>query len=167
MPNTSSTAVRPVDKLTEADLRSHSVWEFVSDDQPDETYVRAVESLPVTALAGCVVGVQVQLASGRLVWGLLGNVDLQDPTKTAHFLTLSLAVEGHWFHLARYHDADFDTRGPAALASRLGLAVSDVVPIRYDISARALGDPATVRGVVEAEPHHRLSRAELLALAIG
>ena len=166
MPNKPSMASRPIASLSEGDVRANPVWEFVSNDEPDESYVRPVEHIPVAGLEGRIIGVEAQLANGQAAWVLLGNVDLHDPWKTAHFLTLSLMVGGHWFHLARYHDFDFDTRGPAALASKLGLATSDVFPIQYDISAWALGNQATIRGVVEAQPRARLSRAELIALAI-
>jgi hypothetical protein len=162
-----SLGIRAVDSLTEADLRASPVWEFVSNDEPDETSVRPVEQLPISTLDGRVIGIEAKLANGRRTWMLLGNIDLNSASKTSHFLTLSLWVRGGWFNLARYHDFGYDTRGPAALALTLGLAVSDVFPIRYDISAWALGSPETIRGIVEAEPRDRLSRAELIALAVS
>jgi hypothetical protein len=142
MPNKPSRDTRPVASLREDDLRENPVWEFVSTDEPDETYVHPVEQLPATVLDGRIVGIETQLANGQSVWALLGNVDLHSAVKTSHFLTVSVRVGDGWFHLARYHDFDFDTRGPAALASRLGLASSEVFPIRYDISAWASGDQA-------------------------
>jgi hypothetical protein len=46
------------------------------------------------------------------------------------------------------------------------MQVSDVFPIKYDLSQVAIGDPDVVRGAVLAEPSERLSRSELIALAV-
>jgi hypothetical protein len=161
------TAPRPVDALTPTDLARTPVWEFVNDDsQLDETYVRPVTGLPVDTLASRIAATQVALRNGRQVWATLGNVDLSAPRSTRHFLTLSLYIDDAWFHLARYHDFDAEERGPVALARLLGMPLSDVFPIEYDLSQVAVGNADVVRGTVLAEPSERLSRAELIALAI-
>jgi hypothetical protein len=161
------TEPRPVDALTPTDLARFPVWEFVDDDsQPDETYVSPVTELPVDSLASRIATTQVTLHNGRRFWATLGNVDLNAPRSTRHFLTLSLYIDDAWFHLARYHDVDVEERGPAALARRLGMELSDVFPIRYDLSQIAIGDLDVVRGAVLAEPSERLSRAERIALAV-
>jgi hypothetical protein len=98
--------------------------------------------------------------------GLLGNVSLANAETTAHFLSVSVLHADQWFHLARYHDAGRAEHGPNALASFLGLAVPQVFPFTYDISRWCIGLPNTVRGTVPAEPLVRLSRAELIALAV-
>jgi hypothetical protein len=142
------------------------VWEFVNDDQPDETYVRPVREVPVESLASRIAATEVVLHNGRRVWAVLGNVDLTAPRLNRHFLTLSLYIDNAWFHLARYHDFDVEERGPAALASRLGMPLSEVFPIQYDLSQVAVGDADVVRGTVPTEPAERLSRAELISLAV-
>jgi hypothetical protein len=158
---------RPVDALTPTDLARAPVWEFVDDDsQPDETYVRLVSELPVESLDGRVAATEVTLRNGRRLWTTVGNVDLRGARSTHHFLKLSLYIDDAWFHLARYHDFDVAERGPVALARRLGLQLSDVFPIKYDLSQVAMGDPDVVRGAVLAEPSERLSRAQLVALAV-
>ena len=161
------TDARPVDALTPTDLARAPVWEFVNDDsQPDETYVRPVRELPVDSLASRFAATQVALHNGRRLWATLGNVDLNAPRSTRHFLTLSLYLDDGWFHVARYHDFDAEERGPVALARRLGMQLSDVFPIKYDLSQVAIGDPDVIRGAVVAEPSERLSRSELIALAV-
>jgi hypothetical protein len=73
---------------------------------------------------------------------------------------------GEWFELARYFDSDYARRSPDRLAAFLGLRVTEVFPIAYDISNVARGDPAVVKGVIQAEPEERLSPEELVQLAL-
>ncbi len=139
---------------------THPVWEFVSNDEPDETYVYPLAERPTKSLENRIVGAEVELANGSRVWALLGNIDVHDARRTRHFLTVSVFVRAEWFHLARYHDMDRDARGPAQLANALGLGVDDVFPIQYNIGplvSATAGDSAF--GKVEAEPLERLSRA--------
>jgi len=83
----------------------------------------------------------------------------------SHFLTLSLERYGKWFHLARYHDPDREAHGPEALGRFLGLGISEVFPIEYDIRRYAEGAVAAVSGTILSEPSEKLSRAEIIALA--
>ena len=161
-----STRARPVESLTPADLLKYRVWEFASSDEPDETYVAPLDQIPVTSLENRIVGLEVQLAAGGREWALLGNVDLRDAHRTRHFLTVSLFARDEWFHLARYHDVDREERSPARLAEALGLPIYEVFPIRYDIGAWATGAPEVVFGSIEVEPLDRLSRTELIKLAV-
>jgi hypothetical protein len=138
----------------------------VNDDHSDDTTVRPVKRIPVANLTGKVVGVQAVLANGGRVWALLGNVDSSNPRFTQHFLTVSVERDGRWFHLARYHDYDRDQRGPEELARFLGLALSDVFPLSYDIRQCSKGDPSALMGTITAEPAEKLSRAEIIGLAV-
>jgi hypothetical protein len=161
------TDLRPVEALTPTDLARFPVWEFVNDDsQADETYVRPLSELPVDSLDGRIVATEVTLRNGKRFLALVGNADVASPRLTRHFLTFSLYIDDAWFHLARYHDFDVEERGAVALARRLGMPLSDVFPITYDLSQIAIGDPGVVRGTVLAEPSERLSRSELIALAV-
>jgi hypothetical protein len=162
-----ATRPRPVESLTPADFLKHRVWEFVSNDEPDETYVNPVERLPVSSLGSRIIGVQVQLASGRGAWAFLGNVDVHDARRTHHFLTVSVLAQDDWFHLARYHDVDREERGPARLAWALGLRINEVFPIRYDIGTWVTGTADSLLGKIDAEPRDQLSRAELINLAVS
>lgn len=76
------------------------------------------------------------------------------------------AKDSRWFELARYHDADFERRSPAELAKFIGLPVSDIFPIKYDISDVAVGDPAVLKGTVRAEPEERLTQDQIIDLAL-
>ena len=156
---------KPVAALTAEDLARHPVWVFDGDAESapggDETWVVPIRDLPVADLANRLVAASLRVG-GRPVLGLLGNVSLHDARMTREFLTLSVLHDGAWFHLARYHDADFDRRGPAQLAARFDLPVAEVFPIRYDISAAAVGVPEVVRGLILAEPAERLTDAERL-----
>jgi hypothetical protein len=78
---------------------------------------------------------------------------------------LSVLRYGSWFTLARYHDVDRLKNGPKALATFLGQEVNAVFPISYDLRHAALGDADALVGQVLEEPHTRLSRSEIIALA--
>jgi hypothetical protein len=96
---------------------------------------------------------------GRTIWR--GNINPDDPRQTQHVLVLSIERNGEWFHLARYHDFDFDRRGPDALSRFLDLPIDEVFPISYDIRELAHGDPTALAGRVLKEPTERLSRSEI------
>jgi hypothetical protein len=155
-----------VENLTEADLVASSVWQYVNSDERGETLVRPVKRLPVKNLTGKEVATRVTLANGSTPWALIGNIDVTNPRLTGHFLTLSILRDGQWFTMARYHDFDAAERGPDALAKFCGLGVDDVFPISYDIAHASLGDPSTLVGMIEKEPRERLTRAQIIALAV-
>jgi hypothetical protein len=159
--------IKPAESLMVADFKVHPVWEFLNDDEIGETMARPVEKLPVETLDDRIVGTQVRLANGLEVWGLFGNFDVKNPRATRHFLALSIERDGKWFHLARYQDVDFTSRGPEALARFLGLHVDYVFPITVDVRRYVRGDPAALTAIVLKEPQERLTRAELLAMSVG
>jgi hypothetical protein len=158
--------MKPVDSLRVLDLKAYPVWQYVNREGSDETAVRPVKQVPVTHLSGKVVGTQVLLANGQRVWALIGNVDASNARLTEHFLTLSVERDGRWFTLSRYHDFDYAENGPEALARFLGAQVDDVFPIVYDIRQYAKGDAAALAGQIRQEPRERLSRAEIIAMAV-
>ena len=59
------------------------------------------------------------------------------------------------FHLARYFDPDYESRGPDELPDFLGLSVSDVFPIAYDLRSVAKGDAEVLVGAVTRAPRER------------
>jgi hypothetical protein len=143
------------------------VWQYTNrEGGGDETYVRPVKRIPVSNLTGKVVGTQVLLANGQTAWALIGNVDPANARLTEHFMTLSVERDETWFTMARYHDLDYPEKGPVALARFLELPVDEVFPIIYDIRRYASGDPAALSGKIRKEPRERLSRAEIIALAV-
>lgn len=158
--------VKPISSIAVIDLLANPVWEFTNKDGADETFVRAVKRIPVNDLTGKLVGTQVRLAKGNQVWALIGNVDVKSARMTEHFLTLSIEANGEWFSLARYHDFDHAERGPEALARFLHLRVEEVFPIAFDIRSYARGDPQALCSTVQQAPRERLSRAEIIAMAV-
>jgi hypothetical protein len=62
-----------------------------------------------------------------------------------------------WFHLARYFDPDWERRGPAALAAALHRSVSDAFPIRYDLTAVAMGVAVSLSGRSWRSPRSELN----------
>jgi len=160
--------IKEVGELCLADMATSSVWEFILGDEVrlGETHVAPVLDIPVDSLENRVIGTTVALSNGATLWGLLGNVDVHNVRRTRHFLTLSIRTDTRWFHLARYHDADYERRGPKQFASFLGLAVDQVFPIRYDISSYVLGSDECIRGCIQASPSETLSEEELMKLAM-
>ncbi len=156
-----------IERLTVADLNAFPVWEYVNDDvRHGETAVRPIKKMPVEALTGRFVGDRVRLANGAEVRALIGNVDPSNPRLTQHFLTLSVFRNGHWFTMARYHDFDCNERGPQVLAAFLGLNVDEVFPISYDMSRFYVGEPAALVGTIEKELREKLTRAQIIGLAV-
>jgi hypothetical protein len=156
--------IKPVESLTVADFQAHPVWEWLNDDEIGETMLQPVEMLPVESLDNRIVGAQVRLANGSLVWASFGNFDVTNPRATQHFLALSIERSGEWFHLARYFDVGFSAHSPEALARFLGLHVDDVFPIAVDVRRYVRGDPAALTAIVLKEPQERLTREEIRAL---
>jgi hypothetical protein len=155
--------MKPIECLVAADLEASPVWEFC---QCGQTTVQPVNKLPVKSLAGRAVATKIRLANGSDVWGVLGNVNPNDAYRTEHFLTLSVLKDNEWFTLARYFDFDYAERGPEGLAHFLGLRVDDVFPIYYDIIGHVKGDPAALSGTIPREPREKLTRAQIIAMAV-
>lgn len=131
------------------------------------TYMRPVAKLPVHSLANRLVGAQVTLANGQRLDALLGNIELNDPLSTEHFVSVDVFnSKGRRFDLARYHDVDYSRRDDRALAKFLRLAVKAVFPMHYDISDIAVGHADCLRRSILAVPKSRLSEKELTALAL-
>jgi|SRR5271166_1568560 len=159
--------MKDISSLSPADLRSQPVWRYANSDGRGETQVDPVKTLPVRSLSGCIVGGEIELSCRKKVWAIIGNVDLTNPELTTHFVTLSIFDDkGERFHLARYHDFDYAERGPIQLAAFLGLRVNEVFPIRWDVSRYAQGADTALHGTIKEEPTVRLSRAQVIALAV-
>jgi hypothetical protein len=162
---------KKVDELTPEDLEAYPIWEYdldnESDPKRDETWVRPIKVLPVIDLENKVIGTFMTLNNGMRFPALLGNVDLKSIESTKEFLTVSLWHRGKWLDLARYFDVDYNERGPSNLAYQLDMTINEVFPMRYDISTQIKGLASVIQGVVEAEPKHRLSNNERMALIFG
>jgi hypothetical protein len=155
-----------MEELTAADLEAHSVWRFARGKRGDETCLRPVARVPVSDMIGKLVAARITLANGQRPWALVGNIDVANVRLTKHCVTVSVEQGGRWFHLARYHDFDYAERGPQALAGFLGLQVEEVFPITYDVSGSVRGAAEATAGKILSEPEERLSRADIIALAV-
>ena len=151
--------------LQVSDLEKHPVWQFVTDEG-DETAARPVNRLPVSSLMSRIVGTRVRLAKGSSVWAIIGNLDTKNAQKNEHFVLLSIERKGKWFQLERYFDSKYREHGPEALARFLGLSVDEVFPISYDVRKYAKGEANALAGTVPRKPRVRLTKAELVALAV-
>jgi hypothetical protein len=158
--------MKPVESLTVQDLVQYPVWRYATADERGETMVRPVLKYPVSTLQGKLVGVQVHLANTAPVWAIIGNVDVNNARLTEHFITISLFAKDRWLRLARYHDRDYSDNGPTALSRSIGLRVDEVFPIVYDIRMYAKGESAALAGQIRETPRERLSRAEIIGLAV-
>jgi hypothetical protein len=158
---------KPVSALVIEDLQRCPVWQYTDTEEVDETYVRPVKRLPVWSLTGRVVATKSALANGERRWALLGNVDLTNPRLTEHFISMSVENDGKWFMLARYHDAFYAQSGPQALSDFLGLSIDDVFPISYDVREHVKGSSAASVGTILKEPRERLTRAQIMAMAVS
>lgn len=149
---------KPADELTVADFEQYPIWRFVYDEEkyPDETYVTPIKYIPVKSLDGKIVGVKVRLHNGMEVWGILSNIEPFNRRMNEQFLSLSVERNGEWFHLARYHDVDYERCGPKQLADFLGLTVEDIFPISYDLVFTHIKHPPLLRGQIPVEPAEKL-----------
>jgi hypothetical protein len=155
-------------RLGVGDIREYPVWEYIPGAQTrDEACVAPVTKLPVSDLRHRLVGTTLHLAAGQTVAALLGNIHLQSIRSTRHFMSVTvLKSDGSRFDLARYHDLDYDRRGPSALARFLALSVNDVFPVKYDISSVCVGAADVLRAEIPSEPEERLSDQELMELSL-
>jgi len=154
---------RKIETLTVDDLMEHPVWRYRGTEG---TAVEPVSRVPCTNLDGKHVGTQVALADGTTVWALLGNIDTTNPEFSKHFLTISVERNGKWFHLARYHDFDYKSRGPVQLSRFLRKTVDEIFPITFDVRSIFKGESPALRGQIEKEPSERLTREEIIRMAV-
>ena len=128
--------------------------------------IAPVLKLPCKTLNGRIVGTQVGLAAGTKVWAMLSYIDTENPAFSKHVLTLSIEGNGPWFHLARYHDHDYNQRGPKQLSKWLGKPVNQVFPMTFDIRHVFKGVSAALSGIIENVPREKLTRDEIIAMAV-
>ena len=160
------TIIKPVELLEIDDLEKFPVWMFVNDDLKGETLVKSVKRTPTKSLTGKVIGLKVTLADSTTAWTIIGNVDVNNPILTKHFLSISFCDNLKWFHLSRYHDFDYKKNGPIALAKFLSKGVDEIFPISYDLRPYAVGNEKALVGQIPKEPEVKFSRAEIIALAV-
>jgi hypothetical protein len=95
----------------------------------------------VRRLWGAIVGTEVTLADGSRRWALFSNVDTENP--------------------------DYATRrGPRTLAAALRRTIAEVFPISYDLRSYVRNAPPWLKGALDRSPRRRLTRAQVIALAV-
>jgi hypothetical protein len=157
---------KKVEELSPKDLEKYAIWQYVSSEEIEDVVVKPIIRIPVKDLKNKLVGTKIGLANGDQVWGLIGNCNVSNPLFTEHFITISILKNEKWFVLARYHDFDYLDHGPKALAEFLDLNVDSVFPITYDISRYVKDESSALSGQILKEPREKLTRAEIIALAI-
>ena len=156
--------MKHVDSLDEVDFRQYPVWQFSYEE---EMYLFPIQNLPVHSFRNCLVGLDGVLASGVKLFAILTNVDLENVAATSQFLSAQFSLDGERIKLARYFDDDWESKGPRALAARLGLKVEDVFPISFDLSPYTEVEVRASKLSIEARPVLRLSEDERLDLLMG
>lgn len=149
-------------------LERHPVWEFLNEDEhpKGDTAMRPVTRLPVTDLGGTVFGTTVTLADGTRCPAMIGDLDVRSKKYRHHFRSLTIFAKGKRFHLAKYFQAWYETKGPDGLARFLGKRKKDVFPIAYDLSALVKGPKDVVRGTFEVKVSDPIPRAKLMDIII-
>ena len=154
----------PAENLLPIHFAEYPVWTYLNDDEFGETCVIPVETLPVSNLAGCVVGTTVVLANGMPLSAVMSNVDSVNAKKTEHFLNLTVFFNQEAFRLSRYHDPDYSRNGPNGLSAFLNLSLEQIYPISYNLSNLSAGDLKSLVGMVERIPHEVLNDDQLMKL---
>ena len=154
-----------IDELNIKELQEHPVWEFSNDELcGSELSIIPITVYPISSMNGRVIGTKLKLSGGISVWGILGNIDLNDSFLNSHFLSVSLFAGGKWLPVPRYHDIGKDEFSEEEIAKLVGSKAGAIFPISYDIGQYCIGDISIIRGVIIREPEVKLSRSELLEL---
>ena len=157
---------KPVDKLNEKEIKEFPVWQFTNSDVPDETYVFPLKKLPVKSLSNRIVFTEFTLANKHKLFGSIANVSLENQRLNQHFISISILKNEDWFHLARYFDFDYNERNPNALAKFLNIPIDDIFPLSIDISKYCVSDQVSLILSYPKEPIEKLTRSEVIALAV-
>jgi hypothetical protein len=158
--------LKSVNKLTPSDLSNYPIWQFRNSDEDGELFVSPISNYPVKNTKCKLFGTKVTLANGTIMLALIGNFDISNPELNEHFITLSFYKNKKWFHLARYHDFDFDENGPSAFSKFANLDIDDIFPIRFDLSNLVKAEKRILTGQLLKEPKRKISRSELIGLAV-
>jgi hypothetical protein len=96
-------------------------------------------------------------------FGVLSGIKLQNPRLSKLCLYFIIHVDKRRFLFRRSAPL---ISGPEALAAFLGFSVLEVFPIKYDISAVAIGSPEVLRGEIKKDLEESVSRAELAKMLL-
>jgi hypothetical protein len=150
--------------LTEDDLRTTLVWLGSTSDR-DETAIRPARRSSCKSIEGTIVACTFILKNGRELVGVMFNLT-DNVSLNAHLANAAFLIDGAWFFLARYHDAELKKYGPVALAARVKQSVGKVFPITYEVLHQFNPPSPAQRGELFATPKKKFSRAQIVALAV-
>ena len=89
-----------VEKLEPSAFFQSPVWEFILPSiSPEGSSIAPVLELPVENLVNRLVGTKILLNNSTFFDGMVGNIDVVNPELNRHFLTVSIWIDGAWFHL--------------------------------------------------------------------
>lgn len=152
---------KSAESLSPHDFTRNPVWRFSSNSKTHETHLRPIKH-PVQSLAECVIGVKGRLASGRTVDCVVGNVSARNVLLNEHVPTLSVWIDGKWFHMARYWDPDYGINGPDTLSIKLGESLPGIFPIIINLTGIIKGPDAVKEIRFTAEPKNRMTEREII-----
>jgi hypothetical protein len=150
--------------LKEEDLKTTLVWLGSTSDR-DETGIRPATRSSLKNIEGKIVACTFRLKNGIEFVGVMFNLT-DDVDLNAHLANAALLIDGRWFFLARYHDAELETHGPAALAARVKQPIGNVFPIAYEVLHQFNPPSPAQRGELLAKPKKKLTRVQIIALAV-
>ncbi len=155
---------KTIDTITVQDFMNSPVWRF---SEPGELFVEPVANPDCGVHDSWFFGTRFVYADKSTSWGMLSNIDLEHPVSTQQFMCISVEKSGEWFHLARYHDFDYNKRGPLQLAQFLGKSIEDVFPFSFDVREACHNTSQLLCGVVDVRVYEKLTSAEIIDLAIN
>ena len=155
--------MKSIDILTPKDFQKHPVWTFCNSDIKGELNVKPIIKLPISNTRNKIIGIQAVLSNDKRLFSYIGNIDLDNPELSNHFITFSFWINNSWFHLSRYHDFDYKINGPLKLQKLLNLRYNNIFPIKIDLNNIIKGEDALVN---YNEPSKKLKRAEIIALSL-
>ncbi len=138
--------VKAVTDVTPDDFSAHPVWQYCVASNSDGVGLIPVLDLPVESLDERVVGTQVRLANGQLIWAVLFGLDSFSPVFNERDVGISFLVEGKRVMLGRAWERDLPGHGIGNLCAALKLLESDIFPITFDVSHLVFGDKSSLRG---------------------
>lgn len=157
-----------VKDLTPDDLVSNWLYKFVPSRSGALTVV-PVYVKKTAKFAGKMVACKVEFANKSEHWALIEGLDLEVPEFSRHHREIHIFLnDSGWFQLAQYFDgpAIKAIRGEEVLARKMGLSLSEIFPIHFDVRDRSNINSDCLRGDFEINPTWGRSLAEIMSLLV-
>jgi len=151
--------------LNPGDFIDHPVWEFGLSDS-EELWIENVD-VPVSSLGGRLVGALVTLANGTRVFAMFYNLRFDDSDAAVIFLGVAIWNGSAWVHLPRPCDFGDIADDLQTAAKELGLALSEIYPLRFDLRSVLENDSPGLVRCLDLPVKTTLSMDELVAMALN